>query len=138
MSIIYNLINFRKIAGLRVKMKDHQSMVWITFTLSLMSDCLLRQLLIESSSLSNARIFKNMMNNYAWRLIIWWKRKIFIYYIKHYWILNAYLVSMIYFSFSFCSDFNLEAIVVKTDEIRGLNQLLTPCFLLIGKKVFPK
>ena len=26
----------------------------------------------------------------------------------------------IYFSFSFCSDFNLEATVVKADEIRGL------------------
>ena len=38
--------------------------------------------------------------------------------------------------FSFCSDFNLEATVVKTDEIRGLKQLLTPCFLLIGKKIF--
>ena len=38
--------------------------------------------------------------------------------------------------FSFCSDFNLEATVVKTDEIRGLKQLLTPCSLLIGKKVF--
>ena len=27
---------------------------------------------------------------------------------------------VIYFSFSFCSDFNLEATVVKTDKIRGL------------------
>ena len=44
----------------------------------------------------------------------------------------------IYFSFSFCSDFNLEATVVKTDEIRGLKQLFTPCFLLVGKKNFPK
>ena len=41
----------------------------------------------------------------------------------------------IYFSFSFCSDFNLEATVVKTDEIRNLKQLFTPCFLLIGKKL---
>ena len=40
-----------------------------------------------------------------------------------------------YFSFSFCSDFNLEATVVKTDKIRGLKQLLNPCFLLIGKKI---
>ena len=41
----------------------------------------------------------------------------------------------IYFSFSFCSDYNLEATVVKTDEIRRLEQLLIPCFLLIGKKI---
>ena len=34
------------------------------------------------------RIFKNMMNNYTWTLIIWWKRKIFIYCIKCYWIKN--------------------------------------------------
>ena len=40
----------------------------------------------------------------------------------------------IFFSFSFCSDFTLEAAVVDTDEIRGLKQLFTPCFLLIGKK----
>ena len=78
-----------------------------------------------------------MMNNYAWTLIIWWKRKIFIYFIKCYWILDAVFIFKIYFSFSFCSDFNLEAAVVKTDEIRGLKQLFTPCFLLIGKK-FPK
>ena len=39
-----------------------------------------------------------------------------------------------YFSFSFCSDFNLETLVVKTDEIRDLKQLFSPCFLLIGKK----
>ena len=43
-----------------------------------------------------------------------------------------YLVSR--FVFSFCSDFNLKAAVVKTDEIRGLKQLFTPCFLLIEKK----
>ena len=43
---------------------------------------------------------------------------------------------MIYFSFSFCSDYNLEATVIKTDEIRGLKQLFTPCFLLIGKQIF--
>ena len=42
----------------------------------------------------------------------------------------------IYFSFSFCSDSNLEAAVVKTDKIRGLKQLFTPCFLLIGKNNF--
>ena len=41
----------------------------------------------------------------------------------------------IYFSFSFCSDFNLEATVVKTDEIRGLKELF-PCVLLIGKNNF--
>ena len=33
---------------------------------------------------------------------------------------NAVFSFKIYFSFSFCSDFNLEATVVKTDEIRGL------------------
>ena len=42
----------------------------------------------------------------------------------------------IYFAFSFCSDFNLEATVVKTDKIRDLKQLFTLCFLLIGKKYF--
>ena len=48
--------------------------------------------------------------------------------------LNCVVFSFkIYFSFSFCSDFNLEATVVKTDEIRGLKQLFTSCFLLIGK-----
>ena len=31
----------------------------------------------------------------------------------------------IYFSFYFCSDFNLKARVVKTDKIRGLKQLVT-------------
>ena len=36
--------------------------------------------------------------------------------------------------FCFCSDFNLEATVAKRGEIRGLKQLFTPCFLLIGKK----
>ena len=44
----------------------------------------------------------------------------------------------IYFSFSFCSYFNLEVTVVKTDKIRGLQQLFTPSFLLIGKKKFSK
>ena len=44
----------------------------------------------------------------------------------------------IYFSFTFCSDFNLEATVVKTDEIRGLKQFFIPCFLLIVKKFFSK
>ena len=39
----------------------------------------------------------------------------------------------IYFYFYFCSDFDLEAAVVKPDEIRGLKQLFTP---LIGKKNF--
>ena len=28
----------------------------------------------------------------------------------------------------------MEATLVKTDKIRGLKQLFTPCFLLIGKK----
>ena len=75
-----------------------------------------------------------MMNNYAWTLTIWSKRKMFIYFIKFYWILDAVFSFKIYFSFSFCSDFNLEEAVVKADEIRGLKQLFTPCFLLIGKK----
>ena len=44
----------------------------------------------------------------------------------------------IYFLFSFCSDFNLEATVLKTDKISGLKQLFTSCFLLIEKNVFPK
>ena len=45
----------------------------------------------------------------------------------------------IYLSFSFCSEFNLEATVVKADEIRGLiKQLLTTCFFLIGIFFFPK
>ena len=45
----------------------------------------------------------------------------------------------IYFSFSFCSEFNLEATVVKADEIRGLiKQLFTPCFFLIGFFFSPK
>ena len=78
-----------------------------------------RLLLVESSVIVQ-RIFKNMMNNYAWALIIWWKRKIFTYFIKCYWILKDVFSFKIYFSFSFCSDFNLEATVVKTDEIRGL------------------
>ena len=44
-----------------------------------------------------------------------------------------------YFSFTFSSDFNLEAtVLVKTDEIRGLKQLFTPCFPLIGKFFFSK
>ena len=44
----------------------------------------------------------------------------------------------IYFSFSFCSDFNLEATVVKIDEVRGLKQLFAPFFILIQKKKFSK
>ena len=43
---------------------------------------------LKVRSLFSARIFKNMMNNYAWTLIIWWKRKIFIYFINCYWIKN--------------------------------------------------
>ena len=34
----------------------------------------------------------------------------------------------IYFSFTFCSDFNLSATIVKTGEIRGLKQLPTHFF----------
>ena len=45
-----------------------------------------------------------------------------------------YLVSRFIFPF-FYSDFNLEAVVLKTDEIRGLKKLFTPFFLLIGKKL---
>ena len=40
------------------------------------------------------------------------------------------------FSFSFCFDFNLEATVVETYEIRGLKQLFTPLFSLNWKKIF--
>ena len=40
-----------------------------------------------------------------------------------------------YFSFSFCSDFNLEATVVKSDEARGVNQLFTPIFSKLEKKL---
>ena len=35
-------------------------------------------------------------------------------------------------------NFNLEATAVKADELRGLKQLFTPCFPLIGKKIFFK
>ena len=50
--------------------------------------------------------------------------------------MNVVFSLKIYFSFSSCFDFNLEATVVKTDEISGLKQLFTPCFLLIRKKTF--
>ena len=33
---------------------------------------------LKVRSLFSACTFKNMMSNYAWTLIIWWKRKIFI------------------------------------------------------------
>ena len=39
-----------------------------------------------------------------------------------------YLASRFIFPFFFCSDFNLGATVVKTDEIRGLKQLFTHVF----------
>ena len=83
------------------------------------------------------KIFKNM-HNYAWPLIIWWKRN---FQLKH---LNFrdclvyivwYLVSRFIFPF-LCSDFNLKATVVKTDEIRGLKLFFTPYFLVIGKENF--
>ena len=48
---------------------------------------------------------------------------------------SRFIVFKVYFFISFCSDFNLEATVIKTDEIRGLKQLFTPCFLSIGKKI---
>ena len=52
---------------------------------------------------------------------------------------NRFVFSFnIYFSFSFSSDFNLEATVVKTNEIRDLKQLFTFCFPLIGKTFFSK
>ena len=41
----------------------------------------------------------------------------------------------IYFYFSISSDFNLEATVVKTDEIRDLKQLFTPFSLNWKKKI---
>ena len=75
-----------------------------------------------------------MINYYAWTLIIWSKRKIFIYFIKCYWILNVVFSFKIDFSFSLCPDFNLEAKVVKTDEIKGLKQLFT-LFSLKKKKI---
>ena len=40
----------------------------------------------------------------------------------------------IYFFFSFCSDSNLEATVVKTDKIRGLNNCLPSIFFNWEKK----
>ena len=46
-----------------------------------------------------------------------------------------YLISR-YISFSFCSDFNLEATVVKTDRIKGLKHLFIPSFLLIERNFF--
>ena len=58
-----------------------------------------------------------------------------MYFIKCYGLISlncVVLIFKIYFSFSFSSDFNLEATVVKTDKMRGFKQLFTPCFLLIG------
>ena len=43
--------------------------------------------------------------------------------------------SKICFSFSFCSDFNLEETVVKTDEIRGLKQFKTKFFQNNNSKI---
>ena len=97
----------------------------------------LRHYYLKVWSLFSTCIFKNMMNNSAWTLTIWWKRKIFIYFIKCYWILNVVFSFKIYFSFTFCSDFDLEATVVKTDKIRGLKQLFTP-FSLNWKNFFSK
>ena len=42
---------------------------------------------LKAQSLFSVHIFKDM-NNCAWTLIIWWKRKIFICFIKCYWIKN--------------------------------------------------
>ena len=77
-----------------------------------------------------------MINNYAWALSIWWKRKIFIYQIKCFWILDVDFSFKVHLFFIFCSDFNLEATVVKPDEIRGLKQLFTPYSLLIRNTFF--
>ena len=58
-----------------------------------------------------------------------------MYFIKCYGLISlncVVFIFKIYFSFSFSSDFNLEATVVKTDKMRGFKQLFTPCFLLIG------
>ena len=45
--------------------------------------------------------------------------------------LNRVVLSFkIYFSFSFCSDFDLEATVVKTDEIKRLKTIAYPLFSL--------
>ena len=49
-------------------------------------------------------------------------------------LLNTVFSFKIDFFFSFSSDFNLEATVVKTGEIRRLKQLFTPYFLLIEEK----
>ena len=60
-------------------------------------------------------IFKNIMNNYAWALIIWWKKNHLFYKVL------GFMIVLIYFCFSFCSDFsdfNLEAAVVKTGKIK--------------------
>ena len=43
---------------------------------------------LKVQSLFSACIFKNMMNNYGWTPIIWWKGNIFICFIKCYWIKN--------------------------------------------------
>ena len=50
---------------------------------------------------------------------------------------KSFIYCEIYISFSFCSDFNLEATVVKTDKIRGLKQLFSP-FSLNWKIFFSK
>ena len=72
------------------------------------------------------------MNNYPWTLIIWWKRKML-------WndLFKLCCVSfqdLFFLFFFFFFDPNLEVTVAKLDEIRGLKQLFTHCFLLIGKK----
>ena len=67
----------------------HKSMSQISFNLFCMGDR--AAVSWKVWSLFSMRIFKNMMNNYTWTLIIWWKRKIFIYFIKCYWIKNLLL-----------------------------------------------
>ena len=51
------------------------------------------------------------------------------------WVVSSF---KIYFSFSFCSDFNLEATVVKIDKIRGLKQSFAPYFIIIQKNFLSK
>ena len=108
----------------------------------------MRLLLVESLSMFSMHIFENMINNYTWTLIIWWKRKIpfhasmfssvtlfllvwsILFNVKD-WLVQIDCVVFsfkIYFSFSFCTDFKMDATIVKTGKIRGLKQLFTPVF----------
>ena len=75
----------------------HKSMSQISFNLFCMGDR--AAVSWKVWSLFSMRIFKNMMNNYTWTLIIWWKRKIYtckhdkIYTCKHVLFCNSILTS---------------------------------------------